>query len=363
MEETQLLMEQVHLNEDQFKEMVISTLDMEDDHYQDHPAMVEVVARVDEDLFKQINGSGPSKYKVRLWPRVAAIAAAVALLVIGVYFFNYNYNRNDIVPGSVGATLTLADGRKIKLSDTRSGEIATEAGMSVTKTADGQLVYHAKGSTDGIGKINTLSTARGETYIVTLPDRSKVWLNAASSLTYSANLSEGDERRVTLMGEAYFEVFKDKKRPFIVKTSKQEVAVLGTHFNISAYVDERSVKTTLLEGSVRVSSEISNSILRPGQQAELNRFNRITVNEVDTEEAVAWKDGYFMFNNEELASIMLKFSRWYNVEIEFQNEALKKEPFGGRMNRFDHISAALRILEMTGKVHFNIDGRKIVVTK
>lgn len=311
--------------------------------------------------------------KTKLWPYIA-IAASFALLIVSVGYFFINQKQSkiassiyafDIAPGREGATLTLSNGKQIKLSEAGKGEIAKEAGISIRKMANGQVDYNISSLNEGALRpsTNTLTTAKGETYRIHLPDGTLVTLNAASSLTYSSSLNDQRERKVILSGEAYFEVFKNKKRPFIVKTSRQEVEVVGTHFNVSAYNDDQTIKTTLLEGIVKVRTNKSNQLLKPGQESELTRSGLLKIEEVDTDEAVAWKDGYFMFNNEDLESIMLKLSRWYNVDIEFQNEDIKTETFGGTMNRFANISAALKILEMTGKVHFNIEGRRIKIRK
>jgi transmembrane sensor len=304
----------------------------------------------------------------KLWPSLATVAAAVALVVSGIYFLNYNKAAvgdrtslisRDIGPGNVGATLTLANGKKIKLSDAVNGVIAKETGISVTKTADGELEYVVEKTAGHSNSLNTLSTAKGETYILTLPDKSKVWLNAASSLTYTTGLSES-VRRVKLQGEAYFEVTKDKTHPFLVETDNQEVEVLGTHFNISSYSDENSVKTTLLEGSVLIKPERSEErILKPGQQAIL-QGDAIKVVKADVVEAMAWKEGFFRFNDESIENIMLKISRWYDVDISYQGKDIK-ERFTGKVSRSKNISEVLLILEKTKDVHFKIEGRRVFV--
>nr|WP_121272128.1 FecR domain-containing protein [Pedobacter schmidteae] len=319
----------------------------------------------------------------RLWPRIVAAAAILLVVGWGVMFYMNNQKpainveaayANDVAPGKMGATLTLASGEKIKLSDAAEGEIAKQAGITVEKTADGQLVYHmGAGSGESGGTYNTLSTAKGETYILTLPDKSKVWLNAASSLTYSAGLNERGLRRVRLEGEAYFEVFKDKQRPFIVESRGQQVEVLGTHFNVSSYGDEAFVATTLIEGSVRVSllrgTKQSNAtpgnndyvILKPGQQAINADHVRLVVKDVETDEAVAWKNGEFLFNKEPLESIMLKISRWYDVKIKYEDNQMKNRVFWASVTRSGKITDILKVLELTGDVHFEIEGRTIIV--
>jgi ferric-dicitrate binding protein FerR (iron transport regulator) len=315
----------------------------------------------------------------RLWPRIA-VAAAVATVIFGAGLFYYT-NQNlksdpaaalvvrDVAPGKVGATLTLASGKKIKLSDAGTGELAKEAGVIIKKTADGQIVYEIKASENAASnKTNTLSTARGETYKVQLPDGSMVWLNAASSLIYPATFVGKEQRRVSLTGEGYFEIAKDKAHPFIVTSEQQDVEVLGTHFNINTYQHSKEIKTTLLEGSVRLyyypknrTAEIE-KILKPGQQSTIKN-NDISVAEVDTDDAIAWKNGFFVFDEETLENVMDKVGRWYDLEIEYQSPALKQEIFGGSVSRTENVSQVLSVLTKAGTVKFKLSGRKIIVTK
>ncbi|MDR6784856.1 transmembrane sensor [Pedobacter africanus] len=314
----------------------------------------------------------PQKRHINLWPSIAAV---LALIAIGIYFFKYRSNESpeqlqqslaivaDIIPGKTGATLTLANGKKIRLADAANGQIASEAGIIVRKTTEGQLVYEMTANDQAgtsTAKTNTLSTAKGETYMVTLPDKSRVWMNAASSLTYAAGLT-GQERRVKLEGEAYFEVAKDKAHPFIVESRGQKIEVLGTHFNVNAYADEEKVTTTLLEGSVKVSGKAGSKILKPGHQSKLNE-NTISLTQVDTELATAWKNNKFLFENDDIRYIMRMIERWYDVEVIYTGE-IPTERFGGGVSRFNNVSQVLKILESTGGAHFKIEGRKILVSK
>ncbi|MHA4896223.1 FecR family protein [Pedobacter sp. PWIIR3] len=270
---------------------------------------------------------------IKLWPRVAAIAAAVTALAFGVYFFKYNDSdklnqnqdavayQNDIAPGRQGATLTLANGKTIKLTDATNGKLAEQSGVSITKTAEGKLIYEIKDKGVENNNMNTLTTAKGETYDVRLPDGTLVSLNAASSLAYPANFTGLKERRVELTGEGYFQVAKDKAHPFIVATATQEVEVLGTHFNISAYPNE-TVKTTLAEGSVELKSSQQSSLkqlLKPDQQALLLANGSFKVSQVNTSAAISWKDGYFYFDNTPASDVLHQLSRWYNVDADFSN--------------------------------------------
>jgi ferric-dicitrate binding protein FerR (iron transport regulator) len=273
---------------------------------------------------------------------------------------------SDVAPGGNKAILTLADGKKISLSDAANGDLIEQAGISISKTANGQLVYNIVKSDDVIddSKVNTISTPNGGEWEIRLPDGSIVWLNAASSLQYPLNIASSKQRKVELTGEAYFEVAKDKTRPFVVKTTKQELEVLGTHFNINSYHDEYVTRTTLLEGSVRVSDSNSadTQVLQPGEQSILSS-NGIKVNKVATDEAIAWKNGYFMFNNEKQESILRKVARWYNVEIEYADPAAKDVMYYGTVSRFEKISKVLTKFEQTGEVRFDIKGNKVIVYK
>jgi len=395
------------------------------------PLTYDELANIKGEVWKAMANDVKPVKQVRLWPRMAIAAAAVAAITVGTWVYvneiasSRNASRNDevvtsmndIKPGSVGATLTLANGKTIKLSSATNGELAKEAGVTIKKTADGQLIYEiireysdlngthelAKGSVASVprnddnapslregttnrapGELsganqshtsNTLTTAKGETYQVKLPDGTAVWLNAASSLTYSTSLTARGLRMVRLSGEAYFQVAKDKAHPFIVESKGQQIEVLGTHFNINAYADEDAVKTTLLEGSVKVSPVLSSrtmakdlgatatgtTILKPGQQSIL-KGETIKVHLANLAEAMAWKNGKFIFNDEPLESIMRKIARWYDVDIEYQGID-PKETFGGSISRFENVSKVLKKLELTGGVQFKIEGRRIIVSQ
>jgi transmembrane sensor len=298
------------------------------------------------------------------------LAAAIALMVFGLFFFKYQSKdavpraqelAGDVAPGTYGATLTLASGKKIRLTEASNGELAKEAGILVSKSADGKLVYAIEGNVAEGNAQHTFSTAKGETYEVRLPDGSSVHLNAVSSLTYKAALYEEGKRVVTLSGEAYFEVAKDRQHPFIVKTGRQQVEVLGTHFNLSSYPDDATEKTTLLEGSVSVSASGSSKILKPGQQSRLFE-GKLSVSETDTDLAVAWKNNEFVFESETIDHVMKMVERWYNVEVIYVGEKTS-ERFSGGVSRFDNVSRVLQIIESTGASHFKIQGRKIYVSK
>ncbi len=305
------------------------------------------------------------------WSKVAAAAAIVLALGAGIFFYQQSeptpdqvvQTTEDIQPGGNKAYLTLANGQKISLSDAANGDVAQQDGIIIRKTADGELVYEIAetGDISNEVKYNTIETPNGGQYQVRLPDGTSVWLNAASSLTYPISFALSKNRHVELSGEGYFEVAKDNKRPFIVSVHDQEVEVLGTHFNINAYADEGNIKTTLLEGSVKVGNLNEEAkILRPGQQS-INSNGNLQVNSVDTKHVIAWKEGYFRFNDKSLEVGLREIARWYNVDIVYEKESLKTEPLAGRISKYDNISQVLKKMELAGIFHFSIEGRKIIV--
>jgi transmembrane sensor len=306
-----------------------------------------------------------------LWPRILTAAASIVLIIgVGLYFYpkepavqqkNAVAPVNKIVPGKNTATLTLSNGKKIVLSDMLNGEIAKESGLKISKTKNGQIVYEIEAN-DNAYIFNTLSTAKGETYQVRLPDGTLVALNSASSLKYATAANKSGDRVVELNGEAYFEVKRDEKHPFIVKTDKQEIKVLGTHFNISNYDSDQEVKTTLLEGKVQVTAKNSNNseFLNPGQQSVLSTKGFYVKSHVDIEEAVAWKNGYFKFNGS-LEDIMRKVARWYDIEVIYKKKPDPNLAFGAEISMQRDITALLKIIEETGNVRFKIEGRRVFV--
>ncbi|SMD01250.1 FecR family protein [Pedobacter nyackensis] len=311
----------------------------------------------------------PVAKRGKFWASIA-IAAAVVVAVFGVGLFYYDLNlkpqptehlanKNEITPGIQAATLTLANGKKIRLDDTANGLLAKEAGVMITKSANGQLIYEIKDADGDTSKINTLSTAKGETYQLRLPDGSLVWLNAASSLTYPVNLNERGKRSVKLDGEGYFEITKDKAHPFVVESKRQQIEVLGTHFNVSSYSDEPVVRTSLLEGSIQINGK---TVLKPGEQSSVDPTGNIAVKEVNVNKSVAWKNGKFAFEDENIEGVMRKLARWYNVEIIYQGDFYQRT-FTGTISRHDDISRILDKIAYTQAVRFKIDGRRIYVSR
>jgi hypothetical protein len=331
-------------------------------------------------IWDKIVNEIPETAKIRYfkkWQAIAAVAAILIFILSGIYFLTKTSQparelvhqsdlKNDILPGSNKAILTLANGKQITLTGTRNGTIAVQSGVVINKTADGMVIYNSsKKSTSGDAEkitYNTMTTPRGGQYWVVLPDGSKALLNAASSLTYPTSFN-GDERKVELTGEAYFEVAHNPNKPFRVYSKSQVVEVLGTHFNINTYDDEPDVKTTLLEGKVKVTSVVKNQvrILKPGQQAALNP-STFNVNDVDIEEATAWKNGVFTFESNDIQQIMRMVSRWYDVDVVYKGN-LPADKFTGSVSRFSNVSEVLSMLQLTRKVRFKIDGKRITVSE
>lgn len=316
--------------------------------------------RLKQRIYARIEAERPVR---RLWIRWSAAAAILLLIGTGIWYVRMPevsqlaLAKNKIEPGGNRATLQLANGSKIDLTAVGNGLIAQQAGVSIQKNAKGLLVYTIASPTAGSVGDNTISTPLGGQYEVVLPDGTKVMLNAASSLTYP--LVFGAERKVTLTGEAYFEVAKDKAHPFKVSSAGQTVTVLGTHFNINAYADEASVKTTLLEGSVEVAGGAVKERIVPGEQAMMQGTD-LSKRTVDVDKEVAWKNGLFAFDGDDLKTILRQVARWYNVEIVYDG-AVSTEKFYGEIPRESKLADVLKILELNN-VHFTIEGRRLLVS-
>lgn len=265
-------------------------------------------------------------------------------------------------PGRNRAILTLANGKKLDLDDTQTGIISRQGASIVSKTADGKVVYgnNTHRPDQNTVTYNTIETPLGSQYQLTLTDGTVVWLNAGSSLKYPTTFAAA-ERTVELTGEAYFQVAKNKEKPFSVALNGMKVQVLGTHFNVMAYHDENTIETTLLEGSVKLIKDGSSTMLMPNQQGVLSKgASGFSVRSVNTENVIAWKNGFFKFDNENIETIMRKVARWYDVDISYKGN-LKRQNFGGTVPMFKDISQLLTTLELTGTVHFKIDGRRVTV--
>lgn len=272
----------------------------------------------------------------------------------------------DFLPGKNKAVLTLSNGNEVILDDTQSGKIANQGGVVISKLNDGQIAYSSahsgQKSTSSADQLNTLTIPKGGQYQLTLPDGTLVYLNSASSLTYPTKFA-GTDRKVTLSGEAYFEVAKNPKMPFIINVNnKQEIQVLGTHFNVEAYTDERVINTTLLEGSVKILYKNKQAILKPGQVAINSMGTDLDIKPADIDEAMAWKNGLFIFNNENITTVMKKISRWYDVEVVFKGN-MENVNFLGNYSRTKSLASLLKNIELMENVNISIEGRRITVTR
>ena len=293
-------------------------------------------------------------------------AAAAVILVAGAAFFLLTGKpegqplatmpsaapaQQDIPPAGNTTLLTLADGSTINLEDAGNGKIAQQGNVQVIKLSNGEVAYRVLGNqgSAALNVTNTMSTQRGGQYNLILPDGSRVWLNAESSITYPV-IFAGHERKVTITGEAYFEVAKDKSKPFLVDAGDVHIEVLGTHFNVNAYRDNGMIKTTLLEGSVK----INNSVMKPG-----DAYIDGKIIPTDVEQDVAWKNGVFNFNDQNLSQIMRQLARWYDVEVEFPAGVPDKQ-YGGEIGRDLTLLQVLKGLENSG-IHFELQGRRLIV--
>lgn len=304
----------------------------------------------------------------RRWRRIAAAAVLIGVAAAAAVFLLRPgqpqqatpplaaAKSHDIAPGGNKARLVLGNGRSVLLDQAADGPIAAGSGEQVHKQ-DAGLVYSG-----GTGS-NTLITPNGGQYRVQLADGTKVWLNAASSLEYPASFN-GAERTVTLTGEAYFEVAEDAARPFFVKVNNMTVQVLGTRFNINAYKEEDLFTTTLLQGAIRVLSGSQRMTLAAGEQTTLEQNTGLLQRSAgDVENAVAWKNGIFTFKNDELGAVMRDISRWYDVEVIYDEGLDEKIHVSGAMRRQEYLTQALNILALTADLHFEIQGRKVTVRK
>jgi len=323
--------------------------------------LAQIRARID-------NETAPARRQTPIIPLtthrvVRYAAAAIVLLALGILLITRNTNSRPSVanstprppdrikPGTQKAMLTLADGTVVTLDSTANGKIAQQGATQVLKLANGQIRYQAANATDEEGKVayNVMSTPMGGQYQLTLPDGSNVWLNAGSSITYPTAFP-GNTRQVKITGEVYFEVAKDKNKSFRVTAGDQEIEVLGTHFNINAYADEDHIKTSLLEGAVKVNKVL----LQPGQA-----FTHGKIEPTNVDQDIAWKNGVFNFNNQTLAQVMRQLARWYDLEVVYPQGIPKKE-YGGEIGRNLTLDQVLKGLENSG-IHFQLNGRRLIV--
>ncbi|AOM78729.1 FecR family protein [Pedobacter steynii] len=339
-------------------------------------AEAEAEQRIDHIWSRLEVAEGIQKRPLRLWSHFARAAAVILITLSTGLFFYFNSReearpvvKQDVAAGGNKAYLTLADGKRIVLTNAANGELARQSGVEISKTANGQLIYtlaDQKPLKAGTTMYNTIETPKGGQYQVVLPDGTRVWLNSASSLRFPATFANLEKRSVVLKGEAYFEVAHNKKQPFIVKTAKQELVVLGTHFNLSSY-DEEETRTTLLKGAVLINrlGNVLNPVegkdfvvLKPGEQSVLEKSIRI--DRADLEMATAWKDGNFLFNEVNLKRILQQLSRWYNVDVDYTNVPDNRS-FTVFISRSVNLSKVLEMIEITGGIQLEIENKTIKV--
>lgn len=353
-----------------FEEMTDENYMDENLSWLDELAKKEALEKVRQKI--GFNKPGKPVIKWRIW------VAAASVLLIAALFFVLKSNHGtktkpeiaeDVQPGGNKAILTLSDGSVIDLSDAKIGLLKNEHGSLLKKADEGQIYYSNRSDTpDSNLSYNILTTPKKGQYQVTLSDGTKVFLNAESSLKYPIGFS-GQERKVQLTGEGYFEVAKDASKPFkVMLTDSTEVQVLGTHFNVMSYPDESAKEITLLEGSIKISRLTSHSLSRqggisqflsPGQQGKIINGKIKLVDNVDTSEITGWKNGQFVFHNEEIGFIMRQVQRWYGVQVSYKINS--SEHFNATISRNEPISKLLHYLEATNKIHFKIQNNIIYV--
>jgi len=336
----------------------------------DQPDEADYIAAEKEIWNSIVRQNNPRK--LFLWPYIAA-ASIFLFLTIGVFFILHKQpaqqivknQKQEIIPGTNKATLTLANGQKIILTRGLNGKLAQQGCTLVQVNSSGSIAYTALAANNSLVsqvQFNTLSTVRGEQspYPLVLADGTKVWLNAESSITFPTSFS-GKERVVKITGEAYFEVVHDALHPFKVKVRDQTIEDLGTQFNINAYLDEPTMKTTLINGKVKISAGSQVAVLKPGFQAAVSPSgSSIIVQAADLDQVMAWKNGNFEFEGTPLKDIMRQISRWYDVDISYMG-TIEDTEFGGSISRSKNINEILSMLEMTKSVRFKLDGRRILV--
>jgi transmembrane sensor len=309
------------------------------------------------------------------WFRMSAAAAVIFLVCGAAFYFLHEKNERqiiaqnannqpvkDIPAGRNNAVLTLDNGTTILLDTAANGTLAKQGNIKVLKL-NGQIAYNKAGDMNAKPVYNTITTGNGNQYQLILTDGSKVWLNAASSIRFPTAFT-GNDRKVEISGEAYFEVAKDPKKPFKVDFKnkagqRDEIEVLGTHFNVNTYADEPDMKTTLLEGSVKIKAADKIQILSPGQQARITSDGIEIKRNVDLDNVMAWKNGYFIFDNTDIYTLMRQVSRWYNVEVIYQGK-ITEEGFSGKISREVPLSKFIKVLQLND-VQVKTEGRKMIV--
>lgn len=326
--------------------------------------------RTNASIFERVEQDVKKQRKIRFMQRVS-VAASIVLLVGFSFYFMFLPGKQEnefqqmaattIVHGGARAELILPRGEVSPLDTMTRVVLAGDSLLQVTSSRN-TLIYNSETNNEQV-EYHTIRVPRGGEYNLLLSDNTKVYLNAGSSLRYPVRFS-GDRREVILEGEGYFEVTRDTAKPFVVKTGSVNVQVLGTAFNVNAYPEEENVETTLVEGKVRVDGKNEQRILEPGTQLVYDkRRENMVVLKVDTEEYISWKDGYYYFKRETLGRIMDRLSRWYNLNVFYQNEELKSIEFGGRLKRYEDITYLLERMEETQDIKFIIKGNTITVQR
>lgn len=353
--------------------------------YTDHIRLLdedsaEVTLPDEEKTYREIRGrlnrsvSRRGKPVIRLpyWLKVAAVVLVV--LSTGILFYTRKsqpvlpdaalsrINTQAIRPGGNNAYLTLSDGSLIPLDAAGKKQLSGDQNIKAGKADSGLLIYAAAspGDTGPAPRYNTITTPAGGQYQVILSDGTKVWLNAVSSIRFPVAFNQ-QQRKVEITGEAYFEVAKNEKVPFLVSANGVEVNVLGTHFNVSAYADDPSIITTLLEGAVMLKKGAQSALLSPGQQGiATSHQSGFEVSRVNADKAIAWKNGLFIFHDENITEVMKKIARWYNVEVEYRGD-VKHKKLGGTISRYEDITEFLEVMKLTGGIDYKIEERKIII--
>jgi len=305
----------------------------------------------------------------RNWRRLAVAAVFLLVAGMGLMFMIRKAPRPEvtrqapanILPGGNRATLTLNDGSTILLDDMKKDSLVQQGGIQVTKTADGLLVYAVAGQQSASSAIayNTITTPRGGQYQVLLPDGSRAWLNAASSIHFPTRFQQG-QRSVSITGEVYFEVAHKPAQPFVVTAGETTVQVLGTHFNIMAYPNEEVLKTTLAEGAVKITKAGNSAVLHPGEQMQVNDRLFKVVPHVDLDAELAWKNGLFYFKNAGIETVMKQVERWYNVNVQYKGSIPAKQ-FTGTIPRSATLSELMEMLSFYDDMKCVIDGNTITI--
>lgn len=348
--------------------------DLEQEYWETEPVTV-LTAEESASYLSKIFGAEQAPVKSFRWWRVAVAASILLAVTLGGYFLFVNKTDkpteitqtpllpNDIkAPENNRAIITLADGRTVYLDSAKNGQLAVQGNVKLVKLANGQIAYQtASGEMLKEIRYNTLHNPRGSKVIdMRLADGSHVWLNAGSSVTYPVDFA-GNERKVSITGEAYFEVTHDAAKPFFVSKGDMQVQVLGTHFNVNAYDDEADIKVTLFEGSVKVANATGSVLIRPHEQAIVSGKEVTVTDKVDVDAVMAWKNGLFSFNRADLKTMMKELARWYDVDVVYEGNVPAME-FGGELQRSLNLSQVLRALEKS-QVRFRIEGNKIIVLK